>query len=145
MAFIDSVRLLLVGKRASILIQTTGVAILKILSIRQPWAYLITQGTKDIENRSWATNYRGPFLIQASLNINRLACRRHKLEIDELEAGGIVGMAEIVDCVTEHRSSWFEGPYGFVLRNRRSLPFVKWTGSLGLREAPTRLLRRLGL
>jgi hypothetical protein len=117
----------------------------KILSIRQPWARLITQGTKNIENRSWPTNYRGPFLIQASLNINRLACLRHKLDIDEIETGGIVGIAEIVDCVTDHRSPWFEGPYGFVLRNRRSLPFVKWKGSLELREAPARLLRRLGL
>jgi hypothetical protein len=120
-------------------------AILKILSIRQPWAYLITQGVKNVEDRSWPTNYRGPFLIQASLNINRLACRQHKLNPNELKTGGIVGMAEIVDCVSDHRSPWFEGPYGFVLRNRRSLPFVKWKGALGLREARTRLLRRLGL
>jgi hypothetical protein len=32
-----------------------------------------------------------------------------------------------------------------VLRNRRPLPFVKWMGSLGLRDAPSRLLKRLGL
>jgi hypothetical protein len=25
-------------------------------------------------------------------------------------------VAEIVDCVTTHRSRWFEGPYGFVLK-----------------------------
>jgi hypothetical protein len=38
----------------------------KILSIRQPWAYLITQGYKNIENRGWPTNYRGQFLVHAS-------------------------------------------------------------------------------
>jgi hypothetical protein len=54
-------------------------------------------------------------------------------------------MAEIADCVLDHHGKWFEGPYGFVLRNRRPPPFVKWTGSLGLRDAPTRLLKRLGL
>ena len=32
-----------------------GVWLVKILSIRQPWAYLITRGSKDIENRSWPT------------------------------------------------------------------------------------------
>jgi len=118
---------------------------LKILSIRQPWAHLITSGSKNIENRVWPTIYRGPLLIQASLTIDREACREHKLFPEELETGGVVGIAEIVDCVTEHSSRWFEGPYGFVLRHRRPLPFVKWTGSLGLRDAPTRLLKRLGL
>ncbi len=36
------------------------------LSIRQPWAWLIINGYKDIENRSWPTNYRGTFFIHAS-------------------------------------------------------------------------------
>jgi hypothetical protein len=118
---------------------------MKILSIRQPWAWLIVHGSKNIENRPWATKYRGPFLIHASLHINREASLRHGLDSAELQTGGIIGMAEIVDCVVSHRSKWFEGPYGFVLRHRRPLPFVKWTGSLGLRDAPNRLLNRLGL
>src|SRR5262245_15118449 len=81
---------------------------LKILSIRRPWAYLITRGSKNIENRVWPTKYRGPLLIQASLTIDREACREHKLFSEELETGGVVGMAEIVDCVTEHHSRWFD-------------------------------------
>ena len=118
-------------------------ATVKILSIRQPWAYLITQGSKNIENRSWPTKYRGLFLVHASKNINRAACEKHGLDPAELETGGIVGIAEIVNCVKDHRSKWFEGPYGFVLRNRRPLRFVKWTGSLGLRAAPARLTKKL--
>jgi len=62
-----------------------------------------------------------------------------------VQTGGVVGIAEITDCVQKHQSKWFIGPYGFVLRKRRSLPFVKWTGALGLRNAPTRLLTRIGL
>ncbi len=46
---------------------------MKILSIRQPWAYLISSGSKNIENRTWPTKYRGLFLVHASLNINRVA------------------------------------------------------------------------
>ena len=46
---------------------------MKILSIRQPWAHLITQGSKDIENRSWPTKYRGAFLVHASLTVDKKA------------------------------------------------------------------------
>lgn len=39
---------------------------MKTLSIRQPYATLIAEGIKDIENRSFKTNFRGTFLIHAS-------------------------------------------------------------------------------
>ncbi|RZK62259.1 MAG: ASCH domain-containing protein, partial [Pedobacter sp.] len=32
---------------------------MKALSIKQPWATLISTGIKDIENRTWATKHRG--------------------------------------------------------------------------------------
>jgi hypothetical protein len=118
---------------------------MKILSIRQPWAHLIVHGSKNVENRSWPTKYRGAFLIHASLNIDRAACREYGLDPAKLATGGIIGMAKIVNCVQNHRSKWFKGPYGFVLLNRRPLRLVKWTGSLGLRDAPIRLLKRLAL
>ena len=38
----------------------------KIISVRQPWAWLIVAGHKDIENRTWRTSYRGSLLIHAS-------------------------------------------------------------------------------
>src|ERR1051326_1498970 len=37
----------------------------KALSVRQPWAWLIIYGGKDIENRDWPTSHRGPTLIHA--------------------------------------------------------------------------------
>jgi ASCH domain len=117
----------------------------KMLSIRQPWAYLIVHGAKDVENRVWSTKHRGQILVHASVNIDHQACWKHGLDPSKLQIGGIIGIAEITDCVEDHDSRWFEGPYGFVLRNRRPLPFVKWMGSLGLRDAPSRLLKRLGL
>lgn len=36
------------------------------LSVRQPWAYLIVNGSKDIENRTWNTSYRGMLGIHSS-------------------------------------------------------------------------------
>jgi hypothetical protein len=107
--------------------------IMKIITIRQPWAHLIVNGRKNIENRSWRTSYRGPVLIHASLNIDREDCLKHGLDPKTVQTGGVVGIAEITDCVQQYPSSWFRGPYGFVLRNRRSLPFIKWTGALSSR------------
>jgi hypothetical protein len=39
---------------------------MKAISIRQPWASQIADGTKIIEYRSWPTSYRGPLLVCAS-------------------------------------------------------------------------------
>lgn len=39
---------------------------MKVLSIQQPWAHLIVSGCKDVENRGWKTDYRGPLFIHAS-------------------------------------------------------------------------------
>ena len=39
---------------------------MKTLSIRQPWASLIVEGFKDVENRSWRTPIRGEIAIHAS-------------------------------------------------------------------------------
>jgi ASCH domain-containing protein len=41
---------------------------LPALSLRQPWAWLVVNGYKDIENRSWRTNHHGPLVIHASKN-----------------------------------------------------------------------------
>jgi hypothetical protein len=123
-------------------VQKKGAKGLKIISIRQPWAHLIVSGSKNIENRVWPTSYRGPVLIHASLNVEREAYLSHKLDPKRLPRGGVIGVAEIVDCVTAHPSRWLEGPYGFVLRKRRRVPFVQWKGTLGLRDAPAKLLKR---
>jgi hypothetical protein len=118
---------------------------LKILSIRQPWADLIVRGAKDIENRSWPTKYRGPILVHASLKLDREACNEYGLHPSTFLTGGVVGIAEITNCVLEHHSRWFKGPYGFVLRNPRPLEFLEWPGALGLCDAPLQLCYRLRL
>lgn len=105
------------------------------LSIRQPWAWLIVNGYKDVENRSWSTDFRGKFLVHAGWIFDEEGYHRavKKLDIDlpepdDYERGGIVGVAEIYDCVTQSDSPWFEGKYGFLLKNARSLPFVAMKG-----------------
>ena len=38
---------------------------MRVLSIHQPWAWLIAMSYKDVENRSWRTAYTGELLIHA--------------------------------------------------------------------------------
>ena len=40
----------------------------RALTIRQPWAWAVARGGKDVENRSWRTAYRGPLLIHAAVD-----------------------------------------------------------------------------
>jgi hypothetical protein len=103
------------------------------LSIRQPFAHHILFGGKMVENRNWPTNYRGRILVHASLKFEGFADekRRFLMDYPHTDFGGIVGMVEIVDCVTSMTNPWFNGPYGFVLRNPRPVQFMPCKGALG--------------
>jgi len=62
--------------------------------------------------------------------------RRRACAHNNARRGGIVGSVEIVDCVTVSDSPWFDGRYGFVLRNPEPLPFRPMRGALGFFRAP---------
>ena len=116
---------------------------LPALSIRQPWASLIVAGLKDVENRNWPTRFRGRFWVHAGKAVDRdamdaLASGRHPVTGDPfypdplpMAFGGIIGVAEITDCVSAHPSPWFMGDYGFVLANAQALAFQPCRGLLG--------------
>ena len=81
----------------------------RCLSIKQPWAWAILNG-KPVENRTWLTYYRGPFLIHASKTFDHhgfLWLLNNEWELfdvplphrDNFEMGGIVGKGKIIDCV----------------------------------------------
>jgi hypothetical protein len=38
---------------------------MKAITVKQPWAWAIAHGGKDVENRTWGTGYRGPLAIHA--------------------------------------------------------------------------------
>ncbi|WP_155960585.1 ASCH domain-containing protein [Fischerella sp. PCC 9605] len=39
---------------------------MKAISLKAPWAWAIFHAGKDVENRSWKTEYRGSLLIHVS-------------------------------------------------------------------------------
>lgn len=123
------------------------------LSIRQPWAWLILHAGKDIENRTWPTRYRGHVLIHAAKGMTRAEYEDAEdplwsrggptIELPpfaDLQRGGIVGRARIVGCVTASDSSWFCGPFGFVLTAVEPLPFHPCRGALGFFDVSYRPL-----
>ena len=116
------------------------------LSIRQPWAWLIVNGFKDVENREWHTPFRGRMLVHAGKQMTRPECERvagqlatqgllpptfPPYESLRTHCGGIVGQARITDCVEQLDSPWFVGPYGFVLADAQPAPFWPVNGKLG--------------
>lgn len=126
---------------------------MRALSILQPWAWLIVNGYKNIENRTWSTKWRGEFLVHAGkrwgpgqrrdymwvmantdVGLDMPAMFDFQYEVGYL--GGIVGTARLVDCVSESDSEWFNGPFGFVLADAAVRPFVPYRGQLGWFDVP---------
>lgn len=116
---------------------------MRALSIRQPWAWCIVNGYKDVENRDWKREITGEILIHASRFTDPAGYEFLRRELPELyaivpkadviERGGIVGKATITGWVSSHLSIWFKGKYAFVFDTDKStpLPFKPCAGQLG--------------
>jgi len=121
---------------------------MKAMSVRQPWAWLVVNGWKNIENRGRRFSHRGPLLIHASVRMTAAdyeACRIFVNGIcedlampapEDLPRGGIVGEVVVLDCVAAHPSPWFTGPWGLVLDEACQCDLIEWRGMLGLFEVP---------
>jgi hypothetical protein len=135
----------------------------KALSIRAPWWWFILHGRKDIENRDWATGYRGRVYIHASkwwskigvqlaveviIDIVAKAMPDSTIMVRETDikpfGGCIVGYVDVVDCVKASASPWFFGEYGFVLANPVALATpVPCKGALGFFPLPADVMAQI--
>jgi len=134
---------------------------MRILTVRQPWAWAIIHGGKDVENRArnLAGDYRGPIAIHAGLaayeqgNMGSRAHRAaHGTETEtRIDFGAIIG---VVDLVGVHRtqgngecrpaglgwcSPWAESGdvWHLVIADPRPLITpIPFKGALGLRTLP---------
>lgn len=104
---------------------------MKAISVKQPWAYLICSGVKDIENRTWPCpkKYIGKrVLIHASavpiemVNPNSvftkaqwdrfsMGFQRELICGNSIVNSAIIGSVMITDCVVNHLSVWAEKGY----------------------------------
>lgn len=77
---------------------------MKVISIQEPYATLISLGHKKIETRSWKTSYRGEILIHASISKQFLKSIKDKEVLDlikniDLNYGKIICKAKLTDCI----------------------------------------------
>ena len=114
------------------------------ISIRQPFAELIVQGIKDVENRSWPTAHRGRLLIQAASAVDASAMKVYGYAGASLPQGALVGVVDLADCTHRRGSPWHRSGYeGWYLANpRRFSRPVPCTGKLGLFKVPAARVRR---
>jgi len=124
---------------------------MRVLTVRQPWAWAIIHGGKDIENRvrNLAGEYRGPVAIHAGLapvDQDNLASRTHRRahgsSVDTgIFFGAIIGVVDLLAVIEPHErcefcSPWaIEGNYHLALGNPRALRKpIPYRGALGLRR-----------
>ena len=104
---------------------------MKALSLHQPWATMIAQGSKTIETRNWYTQYRGDLLIVST----------KKPQIKGLLCGFGLCIVEVIDCrpmtVDDERYArcpWKLGLYSWVLDDIRKIKPFRVRGHQGLYE-----------
>jgi hypothetical protein len=108
--------------------------------VRQPWAWAIVTGFKDVENRTRRTNHRGPLLIHAARQMDPEGFKNlwelgvYRKLPNQLALGALVGVVEIVDCVTDADSPWANSSsWHWVLRRPSEFNTpLTCKGSLGL-------------
>lgn len=110
------------------------------LTVSQPFASLIADGAKWVENRRWATNYRGALAIHAGRGTQYLSATALTL----YPTGAVIAVCDLVGCVPFDRERLLtsgskvldslgitvadflrhvhtEGPYCWILRDVRKL------------------------
>ncbi len=119
---------------------------LRCLSIHQPWAWLICAGAKQIENRTWKSNFRGTVAIHASTSkamaknfLDKCVPNPDQFRLQDFTFGAIIGLADIVDIQifgrAHEQDAQASGPYCWRMANPRFLRKpIPMAGKLNLFE-----------
>lgn len=144
---------------------------MRVLTVRQPWAWAIIHAGKDVENRvrNIAGTYRGPVAIHAGLaeyEQDNEASRAHwaargKNTDTTIVFGAIIGVVDLLDVhhsttcpnqTTDYApwplcSQWAQrDAWHLVLTNQTPLPKpVPYRGALGLRRLDQQLAGNIRL
>ena len=100
---------------------------MRALTVKQPWASLIFQWGKDIENRDWALpswmkgqrvaihsskRFEGEEYDAAMALVYKRGLPNFDVTPLDMPLGCILGTVLLADCVTASESPWFVGTYG---------------------------------
>ena len=122
---------------------------MKVISIKEPFATLIKENIKNIETRSWKTNYRGEIYIHAS----KVSDKTRTQELSDLTKnlkmnnGNIIAKATLVDCkymdqkfikeIKQNKTEYLcgdykEGRYAWILKDIKKIKPIKAKGKLNI-------------
>ncbi len=97
---------------------------IKVLTLKQPWAWAVFNMGKDIENRYWTDDYRGKLYIHAGKSYDEAGAawieQQFNVKIpNNLEMGCILGSVELVDINRDSfNSPWaMKGQWHWKLEN----------------------------
>ncbi len=107
---------------------------MKALTVKNPYAWLIASGIKDVENRSWKTNFRGRIYIHsAATHLSHKDTSLHfttnqwmsldpeiqnNCLLELFPKSSIIGEVDIVDCIKESGKVWgLENNFHWILEN----------------------------
>ncbi|MCY4030078.1 MAG: hypothetical protein OXH75_27685 [Acidobacteria bacterium] len=111
----------------------------KCLSVRQPYAWAIIKGAKDIENRDRMSYYVGRLYIHAGKKERTdriddcvaMVAKHFAVPVSEMlddyhrhvrhGRGAIIGSVHMFGCARHHESAWFTGKYGYMFRDPKPL------------------------
>lgn len=108
---------------------TKRFAKIPLLTVKQPYAWLIVAGYKDIDNRKTSWRYDGPVIIHVSRNLDKIEdapfiAKEHGIKLPPLEllkkqTGYAIGIVDMIGCAMHHNSEWFDGKWGYMFANPR--------------------------
>lgn len=118
---------------------------MKALSVKDPWAWLICSNIKDVENRTWKTNYQGRIYIHVPAVMDRNWTDIYPVQavylIPRFRNKGvysaIIGEVSIIDCIKNSDSIWAQDKCWHWLLKDAVLydePILNVKGKLGLWE-----------
>jgi hypothetical protein len=119
-----------------------------VLSVRQPWAWALVAGHKDVENRTWQTRQRGLLAIHAGRQPDQGGyrfCEQMGVEVPEdLAFGAVIGAVELLDVVRGHASPWAEHEsFNWVIGRAFAITPISVLGKLGIFGAPPHIAKAL--
>jgi hypothetical protein len=112
----------------------------KIISVKQPWAWCIIHGGKNVENRKWKTKHRGELWIHAGKQFDWEGYAWLMSEglpvpndMEKFVQGGIIGKVHLISIVKNFVSKWsIPNKYHWILGNPEEIIFEPMNGNVGI-------------
>lgn len=117
------------------------------ITLRQPWATLIFERGKDIENRTWLPDSRlkpgDRIWIHAGNAVDSKICEYAKIDPTDVPRGLLLGHVQYDGTCTSSNSVWWEGPIGWMISDPVRIKPVPCKGLQKIWKVPSDVISQL--